>query len=382
MTTTHWVHAGVDALFGINKLIGDGTDLRVWTRDDPPLAGVSPELQRRYEPEALWKAVEPGDIIIAPRPTDLAVARLAMDRGAHLAVGWHVSPELTEAVSSAAEKELSVLSEVGMVPGIDHLMARDLVNDYSQNAEPEDVLHFTSYGGGMPKHPDNFRHKFNISPLSLLNSLATPTSWIEDGQTKRAEFPFDVIRAYDLNLPTPERHQVYPYYDIDPYLKSYGFDPAWTLSTAERGAIRLKGWNEGWASVFDSIRQTGKETNALARLAEELWEEHPFAPGEADRVVLSVSLRAEQNGKTRWHKEWVLDDRGGIHGFARFRLQSMMYALAAKALSANEIKPGLHIGPTAPHLIASWLVEITNEARYSRRINHLREEEPQMGLAS
>lgn len=372
MVTIHWVHAGTDALFGLRHMQDAGADLQVWTRGGV-LAGVAPDIQQAMDLDALRKAVRPGDIVVAPRPTDLAVAQVAMDRGAHLAVGWHASQGLRRTVAGAADRGLTVLAEAGMVPGIEHLMARDLLNDYRHDIQPGDVLHFTAYGGGVPKYPDNFRHKFNTNPLPLLNSLATPTSWIGEGRLQRADFPFDAIRDYDLNLPTPERHQVYPHYDVAPYLAAYGFDPDWQVQTAQRGAIRLKGWETGWTQIFARIRQTGKDQAALGAMAAELWAEHPFAPTEADRVVLSVMLRAENGGRTRWHKEWVLDAIGGRKGWARFRLNSLMLALAAQAIADGQVPPGLHIGPTDPELIAAWLVEITHEAGYSRRINHLRE---------
>lgn len=375
MPRIHWVHCGPDAVFGLRHLQDRDLQPVVWTAEGVYLEALPASQQRPHDPDALRQDVQQGDIIVAPRPTDLAVARLAMERGAHLAVGWHVSPALRDVAAPAAGKGVSVLAEVGMVPGIDHLMARDLVTAYRQAAEPGDVLHFSSYGGGMPKYPDNFRHKFNLSPLPLLNALATPTTWIGDGETRRADFPFDAIRSFDLNLPTPERHEVYPHYDVAPYLEAYGFDPDWQLATAERGAIRLKGWQQGWAAVFASIRQTGKDAEALAKLSETLWAEHPFAPDEADRIVLSVALRAERDGGTRWHREWVLDSTGGRNGFARFRLKSLMLALAAEALSAGRIGPGLHIGPTDPELIANWLVEITHQAGFARRIDHLREKD-------
>lgn len=372
MTTIHWVHAGADAQFGLRHLLRRNMSPRIWTRGGEALAGIPADLQQPMDMDALAQAVMPGDIIVAPRPTDLAVARLAMDRGTNLVVGWHVSARLREVTAGAAANGLCVLAEVGMVPGIEHLMARDLVNDYRQDCRAGDVLHFHAYGGGMPKYPDNFRHKFNTNPLPLLNALATPASWIEEGEARHVDFPFDRIRPYDLNLPTPERHQVYPHYDVAPYLQAYGFDPDWQIRTAERGGIRLKGWDDGWADVFSFIRKTGKDEVALKRLAAELWTDHPFAPTEADRVVLSVVLRAENDGRTRWHREWVLDAMGGRQGWARFRLNSLMLALAAEALCEGRIGPGLHIGPTDPDLIAAWLVEITHEAGYSRRINHLR----------
>ncbi|MFD1795085.1 hypothetical protein FQV27_14585 [Paracoccus aurantiacus] len=373
MTMIHWVQAGTDALFGLQRLIRkQGKDVRVWTRDGISLDGISADIQQPYDHDRLSDAVQPGDVIVAPRPTEIAIARLAMDRGANMAVGWHVSDNLRAAVAGAAERGLVVMAEAGMVPGIEHLMARDLVNEYRHDARPGDVLHFTCYGGGMPKYPDNFRHKFNTSPLSLLNALATPTSWIGDGEVRHADFPFDVIRSHDLNLPTPERHQVYPHYDVAPYLQAYGFDPDWQIATAQRGAIRLKGWDQGWAEVFAHIRETGKDQKALRELAEVLWKQHPFMRDEADRAVLSVSLRAEAEGKTRWHREWVMDAAGGRNGFARFRLNSLMLALGAEAIVAGRISPGLHIGVTDPDLIANWLVEVTHQAGHSRRINHTR----------
>lgn len=378
MVTVHWVHAGEDALFGLRHLQQTDAALRIWTRGGE-LAGIPSDHQQVMDPEALWQAIRPGDIVVAPRPTDLAVARLAMDRGAHLAVGWHASAGLRDAVRDAGARGLSVLAEAGMVPGIEHLMARDLVNDYRHDVQVGDVLHFTAYGGGVPKYPDNFRHKFNTNPLPLLNALATPTSWVREGRLRRADFPFDAIRDYDLNLPTPERHQVYPHYDVAPYLAAYGFDPDWQVDTAERGAIRLKGWKDGWKDVFDNIRRTGKDHAALSAMAAELWAEHPFEPTEADRVMLSVALRVENGGRTRWHREWVLDAMGGRKGWARFRLNSLMLALAAQAIKAGQVAPGLHIGPTGPELIAAWLVEITHEAGYSRRINHLREKHLRSG---
>ena len=113
-----------------------------------------------------------------------------------------------------------------------------------------------------------------------------------------------------------------------------------------------------------------------------LWAEHPFAADEADRVVLSVSLRAERDGRTRWHKEWVLDSAGGRKGFTRFRLKSLMLSLAAEALLEGRVSPALHIGVTCPELIASWLVEIVHEAGHAQRIDHMRGADEAIRLAS
>ena len=52
-----------------------------------------------------------------------------------------------------------------------------------------------------------------------------------------------------------------------------------------------------------------------------------------------------------------------------------MLALAAEAIVAGQIPPGQNIGVTDPELIANWLIEVTHEAGYSRRINRLHKPE-------
>lgn len=370
--TIHWVHAGPDALFGLKRIVKKHRhNLCIWTDSSHLLAEIDPTFQQPYNFEAFMNALRIGDVIVAPRLTDLTLVRLAMACGAHLVASWRASSEMHKITIDAENKGSAILTEIGIVPGIDHMMARDLVNEYHQSAKHGDILHFTCYGGEMPKYPDNFRHKFNTSPLPLLSALATPTSWIENGETQNAAFPFNQIRPYDLNLPTPERHQVYPHYDSAPYLPIYGFDPSWKVATAQRGAIRLKGWDDGWAEVFSYIQKTGKNSDSLRALAKTLELKHPYAQGEADRVVLSVALKVEQEGKIVWHREWVMDASGGRSGFARSRLNSLMLELAVQALHTGQIKPGLHIGTTNHELIANWLVEVAHEAEFCRKINHL-----------
>ena len=72
------------------------------------------------------------------------------------------------------QKGLVSVNEVGLDPGIDHLMAHDLVARYraSKAYDAKNVLSFTSYCGGVPKIANPFRYKFSWSPLGVLKARA------------------------------------------------------------------------------------------------------------------------------------------------------------------------------------------------------------------
>ena len=66
MTTIHWVQAGPDALFGLQRLIrAEPAKIAVWTRDGQILDGINPDIQGAFDLEALVGAVQPGDVIVA-----------------------------------------------------------------------------------------------------------------------------------------------------------------------------------------------------------------------------------------------------------------------------------------------------------------------------
>jgi saccharopine dehydrogenase-like NADP-dependent oxidoreductase len=89
----------------------------------------------------------------------------AWRRGELLLVQLH---RARDAGAGQAFREAGLVSvnEVGLDPGIDHLMAHDLVARYraSKAYHNDNVLSFTSYCGGVPKMANAFRYKFSWAP--------------------------------------------------------------------------------------------------------------------------------------------------------------------------------------------------------------------------
>lgn len=377
--TIHWIGTGLSAIPGLRRLIREGRPVVVWNRTESKAREALGDLTddiRAYSPEALQAALTKGDIVVSMLPADQhpPLARMAIAKGAHFVSSSYISPEMAALDGDARAAGVALVNEVGLDPGIDHLMAHELVGDFRQIAQPGDVISFTSYCGGVPKYINTFRYKFSWSPLGVLRALRSPSKSLRDGQIRDVARPWHAIEPYDAPLPTPERFEVYPNRDSIPFIDQYGFDPAWQVQDFVRGTIRLKGWKQAWTPVFEEIEtlQGPAGEARLAAMADQFWRANAYAPGEADRVVLCVSLRADRDGETVWHKEWVLDAHGDRSGSAMARLVSVPVALAVEAVSRGEIAPGVHAAPHDPELVAGWLVEVGNIAQHMAKVNHLK----------
>jgi len=378
--TIHWCGTGLSSPPGLRALLEAGHKLVVWNRTVDKARDVVGDLTddiRAFSLPALSAALQAGDIAISMLPADqhLSIAQLCLDKGAHFASSSYIAPEMRALDGAFAAKGLVSVNEVGLDPGIDHLMAHDLVARYraSPAYHADNVLSFTSYCGGVPKIPNPFRYKFSWAPLGVLKALRSPSRSLRDFAELKVARPWDAITAYQAPLPQPEAFEVYPNRDSYPFIEDYHFDPSWKLRDFVRGTIRLKGWAAAWAPVFAEIETLqGPAGDArLAEMAAEFLAANAYAPGEPDRVVLFVSLRAQRDGRDVYHETWAMDAWGDARGSAMARLVSMPVSFAVASVLSGEMAPGVHAAPRDPAVLAKWLGQIRPLAQYMDRVDHL-----------
>jgi saccharopine dehydrogenase-like NADP-dependent oxidoreductase len=378
--TIHWCGTGLSSIPGLRRLILAGHPVAVWNRTENKARDTVGDITtdiRIYSLDALEAAVTGGDIVVSMLPADqhVPLARMCIAKGAHFVSSSYISPEMDALAPLALEAGVCLVNEVGLDPGIDHLMAHDLVADYraSPSYDVANVMSFTSYCGGVPARPNAFRYKFSWSPLGVLKALRSVSRSIRHFSELSVARPWEAISRYDAPLPQPESFEVYPNRDSLPFISAYRFDPAWKLKDFVRGTIRLNGWAEAWAPVFAEIETlSGPEGDArLREMAEAFWRENAFEEGEPDRVVLLVSLKAERNGQSVWHKTWALDALGDARGSAMARLVSVPVALAVEAILARDIPAGVHAAPHDPRMVSRWLDQVKGLSQYMARIDHL-----------
>jgi saccharopine dehydrogenase-like NADP-dependent oxidoreductase len=378
--TIHWCGTGLSSGPGLRRLIEAGLPVVVWNRTvakaQEVLAGLQADI-RPYALADLTAALARGDIAVSMLPADqhVAIASACLRRGAHFVSSSYIAPEMRALDDAFRNAGLVSLNEVGLDPGIDHLMAHDLVARYRASAgyHADNALSFTSYCGGIPKIPNAFRYKFSWAPVGVLKALRSPSRSLRNFSELRVARPWDAINAYDAPLPIPETFEVYPNRDSLPFLQDYRFEPHWKVRDFVRGTIRLNGWAEAWAPVFAEIEGlSGPEGDArLAEMAGAFLKENAYAPGEPDRVVLFVSLKAEREGRILFHQTWAMDAWGDARGTAMGRLVSVPVSLAVQAVMAREMPVGVHPAPHDPRLVGRWLGEVGHLAQYLARVDHL-----------
>ncbi len=371
--TIHWCGTGLSAIPGLRRLIEAGHEVTVWNRSADKARKAVGDLTDRikaFDIEALGAGLGKGDVVVSMLPADwhVPLAKLCLEKGAHFVSSSYIAPEMRALDDAFRDKGLCSVNEVGLDPGIDHLMAHHLVAEYraSDAYDPTNAISFLSYCGGVPKIANAFRYKFSWSPLGVLKALRSPSRSIRNFSELRVDRPWNALSSYDAPLPTPETFEVYPNRDSIPFMEDYRFDPAWPVRDFVRGTLRLNGWSDAWADIFAEIETlSGPEGDArLKDMSDQFWSENAYDEGEPDRVVLCVELKAEKDGKTVWHKSYVMDAWGDARGTAMARLVSVPVSLAVEAVLAREIPAGVTAAPSDPRLVSRWMAEIDKLAQH------------------
>ena len=340
--TVHWVGTGLSTgRSGLDHLCGTAGQVLVWGRTTDKAAACLDRTGmtgragvRGLETDDLATAVRPGDVVVSMLPAGEHPALLAtcLDRGAHFACTSYTSDDLLAGARDAARAGLVVLTEAGLDPGIDHLLAHRLVARATaavgERAGPVD---FTSYCGGLPAEPNAFRYKFSWAPLGVLTALGSPARHIEDGAEVRTPYPFEATRPLRVE---GEDFEAYPNRDSVPFVEQYGVPAGWALRTFVRGTIRLAGWHAAWEPVFDVVR-TG-DADRIAALARELAATYPTGPADNDRLLLAVTLATGE-----WRGGYVLDLTGDATESAMARCVSLPVAYGVSRILSGRARAGI-----------------------------------------
>ncbi|HIG36554.1 MAG TPA: saccharopine dehydrogenase [Oceanospirillaceae bacterium] len=382
----HWLGAGLSSAPGIERLINNGTELWLWNRTLSKAQAVIEHLEGTCQARTLdWQELEnhvsQGDIVVSMLPGTFHVqaAELALSKKAHFVSSSYLSPAMLELDERAQKLGLCLVNEVGLDPGIDHLLAYALLNDYRDSAAyaASNRIEFRSFCGGLPAEENDFKYKFSWSPLGVLNALRTTAQWIDDSQVKTCPKPWQAVRDY--TMPLSENYsptfEAIPNRDSVPFMAQYGFDPQWTVDTFVRGSLRLRGWSSAWEDVF-SLIASGDNADIEAQLvakSDELWQQHAFKDGEQDRVVLYVELLAkdEDTGETIWRESYSMDAFGSEKGSAMARLVSTTVSLAVDAVLQERIAAGVSAAPKEMDLVKDWLVYLNGNHENIQHLNHM-----------
>ena len=358
--TVHWIGTGLSTGSGLRVLVERAPSVVMWGRTTHKaesclarlgLSGRAPS--RAYHTDALAGELRPGDVVVSmlPATEHPGLVRLCAERGAHFACSSYVSDPILAEVPAAAEAGVVVLTEAGLDPGIDHLFA-DLLVARARAAvgDAPATAGFTSYCGGIPAVPNEFRYRFSWAPRGVLSALRAPARYVDHGATTVVDSPWEATRPHLID---GEKFEVYPNRDSLPYVDQYAIPNSWRLETFVRGTLRLDGWREAWAAVFAELR-AGDDAR-IAALADDLAARYPTTEADRDRVVLAVALDVRGDDGTAWSGQYLLDAVGEATESAMARCVSLPLAFGVTEILAGRLAPGLRQAAQGADHAQRWL---------------------------
>jgi len=195
--------------------------------------------------------VKDHDLVISMLPYAYhpLIAKHCIKRKVNMVTASYLSPAMKELQSSAEEAGVTIVNEMGLDPGIDHMLAMECID--RAKADGCTVESYSSFCGGLPapECSDNpLRYKFSWSPYGVLLNTISPAVFLKDsevvsipagGALMDSTTPMDFLPGFNL--------EGFPNRDSTKYAEPYGIQTAHTLI---RGTLRFKGFSKAMSGFL------------------------------------------------------------------------------------------------------------------------------------
>ncbi|KAI5084069.1 hypothetical protein GOP47_0000238 [Adiantum capillus-veneris] len=195
-------------------------------------------------------------VVISLLPPDfhIAVANCCIQAGRHLVTASYVSSEMSALHDKAQKADVSLLCEMGLDPGIDHMMAMKMID--AARLDGGQIKSFISYCGGLPSPAcaDNpLGYKFSWNPAGALKAGRNPAIYKEGEKIIHVPGEKLFSSAVPLRLPKLPAFALerLPNRDSLQYGDLYGISSE--ASTIFRATLRY----EGFGDIMDSLANLG-----------------------------------------------------------------------------------------------------------------------------
>ncbi|RMZ83746.1 hypothetical protein DV738_g937, partial [Chaetothyriales sp. CBS 135597] len=193
---------------------------------------------------ALDAEVARSDLVISliPYTFHATVIKSAIRKKKNVVTTSYVSDAMKELEPQAQEAGITVLNEIGLDPGIDHLWAVKTIHEVHEAGGK--INSFLSYCGGLPAPEDSdnpLGYKFSWSSRGVLLALRNAAKFYQDGAVKEIPGPELMAAAKPYFIYPGYAFVAYPNRDSTPYKERYSIPEAQTII---RGTLRYQGFPE------------------------------------------------------------------------------------------------------------------------------------------
>ena len=154
----------------------------------------------------------------------------------------YINPKLKELEQQIEDAGITVMNEIGLDPGIDHLYAVKTIEEVHKAGGK--IKLFLSYCGGLPapENSDNpLGYKFSWSSRGVLLALTNSASYWKNGEVENVKSEDLMATAQPYFIYPGFAFVAYPNRDSTTYKKLYNIPEA---ETVIRGTLRFQGFPE------------------------------------------------------------------------------------------------------------------------------------------
>jgi saccharopine dehydrogenase-like NADP-dependent oxidoreductase len=298
------------------------------------------------EPDSIERWMKSGvDVAIDLLPSDLCgrVAVAAVQHRVHLVNTFYTIPEVKDLATQAESKNVTILPEFGLDPGIDLVMLGEAVRTL------DEVEEIWSYGGGVPE-PEAangpLKYKVTWTFEGVLNSYRRAGKVIRDGTIVQIQdtemFYSDNIHQVDIE--GVGRLEAFPNGDAVKYADLLGIARS-KLNALGRYALRWPGHCEFWRTMVDlhlldsePVMVDGVAVDRKRFLVAALEPHLQYSADERDMVILRTEVKGKK-GNCVQHAVFQMIDRRDLQtGFtAMSRTVGYTASIGAQMIATGKI---------------------------------------------
>ena len=199
--------------------------------------------------------IKQADFVISMLPAFMHgdVARDCVRLGKHIATASYVSQDMKDLDAEAKQKNILLLNECGLDPGIDHASAMKVIHEIQDKGGK--ITSFKSFCGGLvaPESNDNpWGYKFSWNPRNVILAGQGTAQFIEEGKLKFIPYNRIYTQIETIEVDGYGKFDAYANRDSIGYKEPYGLNDA---STMLRGTLRMPGYCKAW-NVFVKLGLT------------------------------------------------------------------------------------------------------------------------------
>ena len=159
------------------------------------------------------RLIEEADLVVSMLPAHMhgPVAESCVDKGCHFVSASYVSGEIRDLDEAAERAGLTLLNEVGVDPGIDHMSAMETLDGLRGRGAK--IKAFETFTGGLvaPESDDNpWRYKFTWNPRNVVLAGQGGVKFKHHGRFKYIPYHRLFKRYERLQIPGYGEFEAYP----------------------------------------------------------------------------------------------------------------------------------------------------------------------------